>query len=132
FLRTFNFEDIRIDEALRIYLSEFRLPGEAPLISVLLEHFAAHWRGCNNFPLANNDAAFGLAYACIMLNTDQHNTNVRRQSLPMTCEMNNNENFDEGMLTEIYNAIKSDEIIMPTGHIGVVRESYLWKLMLRR
>ncbi|CAF3875585.1 unnamed protein product [Rotaria sp. Silwood2] len=132
YVKTFNFEDIRIDEALRIYLSEFRLPGEAPLISVLLEHFAAHWRGCNNFPLANNDAAFGLAYACIMLNTDQHNTNVRRQSLPMTCEMNNNENFDEGMLTEIYNAIKSDEIIMPTEHTGLVRESYLWKLMLKR
>lgn len=35
---------MRIDEALRLYLSEFRLPGEAPLISTLLEHFAAHWR----------------------------------------------------------------------------------------
>jgi len=42
--RTFHFENMRIDEALRIYLSEFRLPGEAPLISALLEHFAAHWR----------------------------------------------------------------------------------------
>ncbi len=44
FYRTFNFDDMRVDEALRIYLSEFRLPGEAPLISTLLEHFAAHWR----------------------------------------------------------------------------------------
>lgn len=42
--RTFQFQGMRIDEALRIYLSEFRLPGEAPLISALLEHFAAHWR----------------------------------------------------------------------------------------
>ncbi|CAF3574167.1 unnamed protein product [Rotaria sordida] len=140
YVKTFNFEDMRIDEALRIYLSEFRLPGEAPLIGVLLEHFAARWRECNNFALANNDAAYGLAYACIMLNTDQHNTNVRRQILPMTCEdfkrnltkMNNNENFDEGMLTEIYNAIKSDEIVMPAEHTGLVRESYLWKLMLKR
>ncbi len=45
---------MRIDEALRIYLSEFRLPGEAPLISALLEHFAAHWRVRNpidfNYP----------------------------------------------------------------------------------
>jgi brefeldin A-resistance guanine nucleotide exchange factor 1 len=39
---------MRIDEALRIYLSEFRLPGEAPLISALLEHFAAHWRVRNS------------------------------------------------------------------------------------
>ena len=35
---------MRVDEALRIYLSEFRLPGESPLITALLEHFAAHWR----------------------------------------------------------------------------------------
>ncbi|CAF1390661.1 unnamed protein product [Adineta ricciae] len=140
YVRTFNFEDMRVDEALRIYLSEFRLPGESPLISTLLEQFAAHWRECNNFQLANNDAAFGLAYACIMLNVDQHNTNVRRQSSPMTCEdfkrnlskMNNKENFDERMLTDIYNAIKSDEIVMPAEHTGLVRESYLWKLMLKR
>lgn len=41
--RAFNFEDIRIDEALRMYLEAFRLPGEAPVISYLLEHFAEHW-----------------------------------------------------------------------------------------
>ena len=49
FFRTFHFQGMRIDEALRIYLSEFRLPGEAPLISALLEHFAAHWRVRQSF-----------------------------------------------------------------------------------
>jgi brefeldin A-resistance guanine nucleotide exchange factor 1 len=47
-------------------------------------------------------------------------------------KMNNKENFDDRMLTEIYNAIKSDEIVMPAEHTGLVRESYLWKLMLKR
>lgn len=46
--------------------------------------------------------------------------------------MNNKENFDDRMLTEIYNAIKSDEIVMPAEHVGLVRESYLWKIMLKR
>ena len=46
--------------------------------------------------------------------------------------MNNKENFDDRLLTEIYNAIKSDEIIMPTEHTGLVRESYLWKSILKR
>ena len=41
--RSFHFEDLRIDEALRIYLEAFRLPGEAPVISLVLEHFADHW-----------------------------------------------------------------------------------------
>lgn len=41
--RSFHFEDLRIDEALRQYLEAFRLPGEAPIISLVLEHFADHW-----------------------------------------------------------------------------------------
>lgn len=43
FVNRFDFTDMRIDEALRLYLETFRLPGEAPLISLLLEHFAEHW-----------------------------------------------------------------------------------------
>lgn len=34
-----------------------------------------------------NDAGFALAYAIIMLNTDQHNHNVRKQNIPMTVEV---------------------------------------------
>jgi hypothetical protein len=35
-------------------------------------------------PFHNADAAFTLAYAVIMLNVDQHNHNVKKQSVPMT------------------------------------------------
>lgn len=43
FVKMFDFTETRIDEALRQYLETFRLPGEAPLISLLMEHFAEHW-----------------------------------------------------------------------------------------
>jgi hypothetical protein len=43
FFRSFLFDELRVDEALRLYLETFRLPGEAPVISYLLEHFAEHW-----------------------------------------------------------------------------------------
>ena len=33
----------RIDEALRQFLQSFRLPGEAPLISMIMEIFGEHW-----------------------------------------------------------------------------------------
>ena len=46
FVQSFTFKDIRIDEALRLYLESFRLPGEAPLISLVLEQFAHHWHVC--------------------------------------------------------------------------------------
>jgi brefeldin A-resistance guanine nucleotide exchange factor 1 len=69
---------------------------------------------CNNEPFANADAAFTLAYAVIMLNVDQHNYNVKRQSVPMTLEefkknlkgVNGSQDFDEDMLDDIYVSIK--------------------------
>lgn len=43
FVKSFNFQNIRIDLALRQFLEIFRLPGEAPLIHSVMEHFADHW-----------------------------------------------------------------------------------------
>uniref|UniRef100_A0A663LTS7 Golgi brefeldin A resistant guanine nucleotide exchange factor 1 n=1 Tax=Athene cunicularia TaxID=194338 RepID=A0A663LTS7_ATHCN len=44
FVGTFSFQGLRLDEALRLYLEAFRLPGEAPVIQRLLEAFTEHWR----------------------------------------------------------------------------------------
>nr|CAD7256019.1 unnamed protein product [Timema shepardi] len=131
FVKSFDFSEMRIDEALRLYLETFRLPGESPLISLIMEHFAEHW---------HVDAAFTLAYAVIMLNVDQHNYNVKRQNNPMTVEefkrnlkkVNGGEDFDSDMLDDIYVAIKSDEIVMPAEQTGLVRDNYQWKVLLRR
>lgn len=110
FVKSFDFTGMRIDIALRQYLETFRLPGEAPLIFLVMEHFADHWhvsigiswrrwlrrslthhshptrQKLNNEPFANTDAAFRLAYAIIMLNMDQHNFNAKRLNVPMTAE----------------------------------------------
>ncbi|OTF70725.1 hypothetical protein BLA29_002251 [Euroglyphus maynei] len=51
FVQSFTFKNIRIDESLRLYLESFRLPGEAPLISLVLEQFAHHWHVCCFPPL---------------------------------------------------------------------------------
>ncbi|XP_035670130.1 Golgi-specific brefeldin A-resistance guanine nucleotide exchange factor 1-like [Branchiostoma floridae] len=140
YVKSFDFEHTRIDEALRMYLEAFRLPGEAPVISMLLEEFSEHWHNCNSKPFANADAAFTLAYAIIMLNVDQHNHNVKKQNIPMTVEefkknlhnVNGQRDFDSDMLDEVYTAIKNDEIVMPDEQKGQVRENYLWKMLLRR
>lgn len=140
FVSSFDFANMRVDQALRLYLETFRLPGEAPLIFLVMEYFADHWHKCNNEPFANTDAAFRLAYAIIMLNMDQHNYNAKRMNIPMTAEdfcknlrgLNGNKDFDQDMLLEIYNAIKNEEIVMPAEQTGLVRENYLWKVLLRR
>ncbi|KAG5678424.1 hypothetical protein PVAND_008098 [Polypedilum vanderplanki] len=140
FVKSFDFTSMRIDKALRLYLETFRLPGEAPLIFLVMEHFADHWHKCNNEPFANTDAAFRLAYAIIMLNMDQHNHNAKKLNIPMTVEdftknlrgLNGNSDFDQEMLMEIFNSIKNEEIIMPAEQTGIVKENYLWKVLLRR
>ncbi|XP_029464878.1 Golgi-specific brefeldin A-resistance guanine nucleotide exchange factor 1 isoform X2 [Rhinatrema bivittatum] len=140
FVGTFQFQGLRIDEALRLYLEAFRLPGEAPVIHRLLEAFTEHWRKANGTPFAHSDACFALAYAVIMLNTDQHNHNVRKQNVPMTLEefwknlkgVNGGKDFDQDMLEDIYHAVKNDEIVMPEEQTGLVRENYLWNVLLHR
>lgn len=140
FVNTFTFQGLRIDEALRLYLEAFRLPGEAPVIHRLLETFTDNWQKVNSNPFQSNDAGFALAYAVIMLNTDQHNHNVRKQNIPMTLEqfkknlkgVNGGNDFDQDMLEDIYNAIKNDEIVMPDEQTGLVKEDYVWSVLLHR
>jgi len=140
FVKSFNFEDTRVDEALRMYLESFRMPGEAPVISWLMEHFAEHWHKSNGEPFHNVDAAFTLTYAVIMLNVDQHNHNAKKQNIPMNAEefkknvkgVNGGKDFDQDMLAEIFQTIRSEEIVMPAEHSGLVKENYLWKVLLHR
>ncbi|XP_033956414.1 Golgi-specific brefeldin A-resistance guanine nucleotide exchange factor 1 isoform X2 [Pseudochaenichthys georgianus] len=140
FVNTFGFQGLRIDEALRLYLEAFRLPGEAPVIQRLLETFTDNWHKVNGSPFMTNDAGFALAYAVIMLNTDQHNHNVRKQNIPMTIEqfrknlkgVNGNKDFDQDMLEDIYNAIKNEEIVMPDEQSGLVKDNYVWSVLLHR
>uniref|UniRef100_A0A8C5WLS2 Golgi-specific brefeldin A-resistance guanine nucleotide exchange factor 1 n=1 Tax=Leptobrachium leishanense TaxID=445787 RepID=A0A8C5WLS2_9ANUR len=140
FVGTFLFQGLRLDEALRLYLEAFRLPGESPVIQRLLETFTEHWRKANGTPFAHSDACFALSYAVIMLNTDQHNHNVRKQNVPMTLEefrknlkgVNGGKDFDQDMLEDIYHAIRNDEIVMPEEQTGLVKENYMWSVLLHR
>uniref|UniRef100_A0A8C8ICF3 Golgi-specific brefeldin A-resistance guanine nucleotide exchange factor 1 n=1 Tax=Oncorhynchus tshawytscha TaxID=74940 RepID=A0A8C8ICF3_ONCTS len=141
FVNTFTFQGLRIDEALRLYLEAFRLPGEAPVIHRLLETFTDTWHvKSERVSLHDQRRGLRLAYAVIMLNTDQHNNNVRKQNIPMTVEqfkknlkgVNGNTDFDQDMLEDIYNAIKNDEIVMPDEQSGLVKENYVWSVLLHR
>ena len=72
-----------------------------------------------------------------MLNTDQHNMNVRQS---MTCEdfmknlrnSDNNKDFDQDMLRCIYNTIREDKIVMPAEMHGIVKNRFVWKCLLKR
>ncbi|KAL0821482.1 hypothetical protein ABMA28_004950 [Loxostege sticticalis] len=140
FADSFDYTGLRIDQALRLYLETFRLPGEAPLIFLVMEKFAERWHSTNGEPFANTDAAFRLAYAVIMLNMDQHNHNAKKLNVPMTVEdfvknlrgCNGNGDFDQPMLEAVYYSIKNEEMVMPAERVGPVRDAYLWRVLQRR
>jgi cytohesin len=81
YLAAFDLEGIGLVPALRRWLQEFRLPGEAQVIDRLLSAFGAEFMRQNGaaagFPSA--DAVWTLAFAAIMLNTDLHKRSVKRK-----------------------------------------------------
>ncbi|CAJ0578818.1 unnamed protein product, partial [Mesorhabditis spiculigera] len=140
YVYSFNFNNTRLDQALRVFLETFRLPGESAEISMVMQHFAEHWFQSNNKPFVDADAAFTLSYAVIMLNTDQHNPQVGRNQPRMTVESfkknlkgtNGPGDFDPKLLEDIFASIKGNEIVMPAEQTGLVKENYLWKVLLHR
>ncbi|KAF4125340.1 golgi-specific brefeldin A-resistance guanine nucleotide exchange factor 1 [Geosmithia morbida] len=140
FLDLFDFSGKRVDEALRLLLEAFRLPGEAPLIATIVEVFSEKYiDGANPPEVSDKDAAFILTYAIILLNTDQHNPNLKDHKRMTLDDFSRNlrgqnarENFAPEYLQEIYETIKSDEIILPDEHDNKHAFDYAWRELLQK
>lgn len=80
---------LHFDRAMRVFLESFRLPGEAQKINRIMESFGAHYHGQCPHIFKNADAVYILAYSVILLNTDQHNSQVGHPNMP--CHSSGNE-----------------------------------------
>ena len=138
YLDLFDFTDKRVDEALRGFLGAFRLPGESPLIERIVTVFSEKYCA-NSTPegIADKDAVFVLTYAIIMLNTDQHNPNVKSQARMQQNDfaknlrgVNGGKDFNPEYLQDIYDSIKNNEIILPDEHDNKHAFDYAWKELL--
>ncbi|CAK7323053.1 unnamed protein product [Dovyalis caffra] len=115
FAGTFDFEDMSLDTALRLFLQTFRLPGESQKIQRVLEAFSERYYEQSPQVLANKDAALLLSYSLILLNTDRHNVQVKKK---MTEEgfIRNNRHINGGndlpreFLSQLYHSICKNEI----------------------
>lgn len=130
-----SFEGLTLDMALRRLLLCFRLPGEAQKIDRIVEKFAQKYCQDNPEAFPAADAAYLLAFAIIMLNTDAHN--------PMADARISEEDFvtmcvyqaeDSGEFTQIlpreqlvklYKRIKNEEItpISSSNHVDNINNS---------
>lgn len=69
-----DFREMLIDDALRLLLERFRLPGEAQQIDRIIVTFAHVYYQDNPLAFDSEDTTYILAYSAIMLNTDLHNS----------------------------------------------------------
>jgi hypothetical protein len=74
----FDFAGIGLDMALRSFILNFRLPGEAQQIDRILENFAAHFSATNPGIFSSPDTGYVLSFSIIMLNTDLHNPSIKQ------------------------------------------------------
>ena len=117
FVDTNQFTEIDFIAALRGFLGQFRLPGEAQKIDRIMEKFAERFCLDNPNVFRNADAAFVLVYSIIMLNTDLHNSSIKEEKKISLEEyirncrgINDGEDFDRAFLKNIYGQIKADQI----------------------
>ncbi|KAI9759743.1 MAG: hypothetical protein M4579_002128 [Chaenotheca gracillima] len=138
YMDLFSFEGKRVDQALRELLEAFRLPGESPLIERIVTSFSEKYCATSSMDgIADKDAVYVLTYAIIMLNTDQHNPNVKQQNRMSFTDfarnlrgVNGKKDFEPEYLQDIYESIKNNEIILPDEHDNKHAFDYAWKELL--
>ncbi|KAI1712740.1 sec7 domain-containing protein [Ditylenchus destructor] len=114
FVRNHDFRNLSLVQALRTFLWNFRLPGEAQKIDRIMEHFAKHF--CEQHPdiFDHPDTCYTLCYATIMLNTSLYNPNVKdRMTLDGFQNLTNSMNVSKEMISNIYNSIRSEAFKFP-------------------
>lgn len=140
FMECFDFSGKRVDEALRMLLESFRLPGEAPLIERVIEAYSeAYCAKTTLVDVADKDGVYILTYAMLILNTDQHNPNLK-SARRMKYEdfarnlrgQNAGEDFSPQYLHDIFDSIRTNEIILPDEHDNQHAFDYAWRELLSK
>ncbi|MFH4973932.1 hypothetical protein AB6A40_000641 [Gnathostoma spinigerum] len=109
----FNFTGVRIDAAMRDFLSCFCLTGDSQERSRIMEHFAKRYYNCNPTVFKNTDEILALSCAILLLNTDLHGPNIGKRM--SSREFINNlggvdMDLDRALLKNLYAAIKESPI----------------------
>ncbi|KAJ4488408.1 hypothetical protein J3R30DRAFT_3435649 [Lentinula aciculospora] len=137
FIGLFDFRNKPVADAMREMLESFRLPGESQQIERITGTFAMKYLESGPAEIKSKDAGHIVAYSIIMLNTDQHNPQVRKR---MSFEefqrnlrgVNEGSDFSPEFLQQIYDSIRKREIVMPEEHTGLLGFEYAWKELLTR
>jgi len=114
-----DFSGMKFVAAMRNFLADFRLPGEAQKIDRMMEKFAEHFFIQNPDIFTTPDTAFILAFSVIMLNTDLHSPQIKEEKrMKKEDFIRRNRSYGEGQtiedsfLSDIYDEILAKPFIL--------------------
>jgi len=117
FVELHDFKNKILVDALREFLWNFRLPGEAQKIDRMMDAFARRYCECNSTMFENPESCYIVSFAIIMLNTNLHNPSVKdKQTIDQfvkMCREPTKMDLNEQMLKEFYNNIKKEPFKIP-------------------
>ena len=104
-----------LDAALRKFLKQFQLVGDAQEKERVLMYFAKRYVDANNTTFTDVDSCHTLTCAIMLLNTDLHDAKVQnKMTLNEFVEnlrgLNNGASFPEVLLESLYSAIKNEPL----------------------
>ncbi len=117
YVDSMDFTNMHFDEAIRFFLSGFRIPGESQKIDRMMEKFAERYYLQNRSVFASADMAFILAFSTIMLQTNLHNPAIRddkrmtkEQFIRQNKGISSDGELSDEMLMDIYDRIAATPI----------------------
>ena len=115
FFGCFDFSSLPLDGALRLAFAALHVPGEAQKVDRIVNAIAHAYFRQRPGPFADATSAYVMAFSAMLLNTDQHNANVRNkmtleQFIKNNRKINAGEDLPREYLEGLYHAIASNEI----------------------
>ena len=115
YMQRFEFRELALIDALRMFSSEFYVSGESQQVDRIISQFCSHF--CNQNPKFDQEEASVLANAVILLNTDLHNPNnprkMSKQDFIVNCQQAL-ESLDTEELKRVYQNVKKNKIEFPS------------------
>ncbi|XP_010519703.1 PREDICTED: ARF guanine-nucleotide exchange factor GNL2 [Tarenaya hassleriana] len=138
FTQTFEFTGMSLDTALRTFLETFRLPGESQKIERIIEAFSERFFQQQSSEIfASKDTVHILCYSLIMLNTDQHNPQVKKKMTEDEFIRNNRainagKDLPREYLSELFQSISSNAIVLSSSSFSVEMNPNKWIELINR
>ncbi|EGR32576.1 hypothetical protein IMG5_076790 [Ichthyophthirius multifiliis] len=120
FCSLLDFRELKFDQAIRMFLSRFKLPGESQQIDRIVQKFTKVYTLDNPGVFTDQDVPYILCYSAIMLNVDAHSNKIEKK-YKMT-----KEKFTQNNLACTRNAISKE--FLGELYDNIVKEKFETKI----